>query len=214
MNWQRARSDDQIEQRIDTIIEAAATLYSQYRFDEITFAMIGKQAKFTRSNLYRYFKTKEEVFLQLLMHDIVIWRQQIQAEFGEAEQSIDDFPQRWVDLQLQHGRMLRLFSIVYTVIEHNVSDQALLAFKAELFKELTVVTRLFAELGFFASQMDASNFVVTHMSLVSGMYPMLEMPERQKMIMLEIGVLQANEQYRMTLETATRGLFEAFRSTD
>jgi len=61
VDWVRARSDEQIEQRINEIVDATARLYEENRFEDITFAMIAKEANFTRSNLYRYFQTKEEI---------------------------------------------------------------------------------------------------------------------------------------------------------
>ena len=62
MTWVRARNEEQIEQRISEIVDATARLYESHRFEEITFAMIAKEADFTRSNLYRYFATKEDIF--------------------------------------------------------------------------------------------------------------------------------------------------------
>ena len=61
MTWERARSEEQIEYRVNEILKATAKLYEEHRFEEITFVMIAKEAGFTRSNLYRYFKTKEDI---------------------------------------------------------------------------------------------------------------------------------------------------------
>jgi len=35
-------------------------------FEEITFVLIAKEAQFTRSNLYKYFNSKEEIFLEFI----------------------------------------------------------------------------------------------------------------------------------------------------
>ncbi len=88
MDWVRARSDRQIEQRTGEIVGATARLYETHRFEEITFAMIAKEADFTRSNLYRYFETKEEIFLELLKHDIGVWRSDVLDTFSGQSASI------------------------------------------------------------------------------------------------------------------------------
>ena len=55
MEWKRARSDKHKEHRISEIVAATARLYKKHSFEEITFSSIAKEAKFTRSNLYKYF---------------------------------------------------------------------------------------------------------------------------------------------------------------
>ena len=79
MEWQRARSEEQKQQRVSEIIDATARLYKKHSFEEITFASIAKELKFARSNLYKYFNSKEEIFFEFLKHDIIIWRQDIVA---------------------------------------------------------------------------------------------------------------------------------------
>jgi AcrR family transcriptional regulator len=59
MTWQRSRSREQKEQRIAEIVDATARLYQKHSFEDITFALIAKEADFTRSNLYKCFNTKE-----------------------------------------------------------------------------------------------------------------------------------------------------------
>ncbi|MHC4756423.1 MAG: helix-turn-helix domain-containing protein [Planctomycetota bacterium] len=39
--------------------------------------LIAKEAGFTRYNLYKYFSSKEEIFLEFLKHDIILWRQDL-----------------------------------------------------------------------------------------------------------------------------------------
>ncbi len=67
--------------------------------------MIAKEAGFTRSNLYRYFKTKEDIFLKLLAHDITVWRKDIAVTFIEDEETLSNFSTKWVELLLKHQRM-------------------------------------------------------------------------------------------------------------
>ena len=63
-NWIRARSKEQIEQRIEAILDAAGTVFQNVPYEKVTMLMIAKEAGSSRSNLYRYFKTREEIFLE------------------------------------------------------------------------------------------------------------------------------------------------------
>jgi AcrR family transcriptional regulator len=85
-------------------------LYEDHRFEDITFAMIAKEAEFTRSNLYRYFQTKEDIFLELLKHDIEFWRKDILESFTEGASSLQKIAEISVDLILKHKRMVKLYT--------------------------------------------------------------------------------------------------------
>ena len=118
MTWARARSEEQKEQRIAEILGATARLYNECSFEEITLVRIAKEAKFTRSNLYKYFNSKEEIFLEFLRQDIVIWRKDVEAKLKPAKiRSVEEFAVAWVNLQVRHERLIKLLSILYNALE-------------------------------------------------------------------------------------------------
>jgi hypothetical protein len=55
MTWERARTDEQKEVQVAEIVEATARLYENHSFEDINLPLIAKDAKFTCSNLYKYF---------------------------------------------------------------------------------------------------------------------------------------------------------------
>ena len=52
--------------RREEIINACAQLYETMGFKDVTIKEIGKITSFTRTSIYNYFQTKEEIFLALL----------------------------------------------------------------------------------------------------------------------------------------------------
>ena len=58
--------------RKQEIIDACKTLYEKMSFKEITIKEIGKVTSFTRTSIYNYFQTKEEIFLALLQQEYEI----------------------------------------------------------------------------------------------------------------------------------------------
>ncbi len=64
-DFERARSLEQKEARIEEIKAAAESLFNEVPYHEITLSMIADRLSWTRANLYRYFKSKEEIFLDL-----------------------------------------------------------------------------------------------------------------------------------------------------
>ena len=74
MSFQRARSEDQIQDRIQEIIDATSSIYNSIGYDGLNFSIISEYTKFTRPNIYKYFKTKDEILLVILKDDFKVFR--------------------------------------------------------------------------------------------------------------------------------------------
>jgi len=208
VNWVRARSDEQIEQRIKEIVEATARLYEEHRFEEITFAMIAKEADFTRSNLYRYFETKEDIFLELIKHDIETWRQNVLENFTAENKSSRELAEDWVDLVLKNRRMIKLFTILFTLLERNASLEALTAFKQKINQEIGTVAQFLSTALPFPSVDAAAEFISAQSSLAIGSYPMMDLTPKQIEAMGAIEMDTSPEFYRDRLVRATELLLK------
>ena len=212
MDWVRARSDEQIEQRISEIVDATARLYEENRFEDITFAMIAKEADFTRSNLYRYFQTKEDIFLELMKHDIALWRADILENFADGNLSLHEVAEASVELILKHRRMVKLFTILFTLLEPNASLEALTAFKQKINEEIGMVAQFLSTVLPFPSVETAAEFLTVQSSLAIGAYPMMDLTPKQIEAMDAINMETSPEYYRERLvhaiELLLRGLTE------
>ena len=208
MNWIRARSSQQIQQRISEILSATASLYETHRFEEITFALIAKQAGFTRSNLYRYFETKEDIFLELLQSDIRTWREEVCESIGEIPVSAALLAQTWVDLLLKHPRLLRLFAILYPLLEPNASLEALTAFKKAMLAEMEQIGAKLAGVYAFSSPEAAREFIFAQTALVTGAFPMISLTKKQKEAMQQAGMPMDAVYFRAMLQHAVEMLLE------
>lgn len=63
----------QTNARRDEIINACAKLYETTCFKELTLKDMAKATSFTRTSIYNYFQTKEEIFLALLEREYALW---------------------------------------------------------------------------------------------------------------------------------------------
>lgn len=61
-----ARSEERTNARKEEIINACEMLYQTMNFKDITIKEIGNVTSFSRTSIYNYFETKEEIFLALL----------------------------------------------------------------------------------------------------------------------------------------------------
>ena len=71
-------SEELTNARKEEIMNACASLYETMGLNDITICDIGAKTSFTRTSIYNYFQTKEEIFLALLQRSMRrgsrIWR--------------------------------------------------------------------------------------------------------------------------------------------
>ena len=76
------------------IIDACARLYEKLPYAKITIGAISEETSFTRTSVYNYFRTKEEIFLALLEREYEAWTADLTALAGERFPA-EEFPARF-----------------------------------------------------------------------------------------------------------------------
>ena len=132
--WERARSDEQKQERMEEIFVVARKLLLDRPFDAIRLATIAKELSFTRANLYKYFQSKEEIYLSLLAREIESFAKSLHEKLvrEEPNQNPDSFIDFWTAHLSQHRAMLMLLSVAGHILEKNVSDDVLLNSKKRI----------------------------------------------------------------------------------
>lgn len=87
-------SEDMSNARKEEIIDACASLYETKSFRDITIRDIGEKTSFTRTSIYNYYHSKEEIFLALLRREHEAWTEDlngISRQYGKlsAEEFAD-----------------------------------------------------------------------------------------------------------------------------
>jgi len=208
MSWTRARSAEQKEQRISEIIDATARLFEKHSFEDITFALIAKEADFTRSNLYKYFNTKEEVFLELIKHDIAKWRDEVVDTFKNKRRSLKEFSKMWVDIQIKHKRMIELLTILYTTLEKNSSLQSLISFKKKTLGEFGLLAEVLMDILPSFTMETMYEFLFSQLALSIGTCPMLNLTEVQKEAMDTVGMVSDPQFYKTIYSNSVEYLIQ------
>ncbi len=129
-NFKRARSDEQKEQRMNEIKKAAAEMFQDQPYHEITLTTIANKLNITRANLYQYVSTKEEIFLELCADKRDEYYEALKTAFPkDCGYSIPVIAEVWAGLLNAHQEHLHYCDILSTIIETNVSIDRLAAFK-------------------------------------------------------------------------------------
>jgi len=131
MNWQRARTDEKRNERKESIYKAAFALFKNNGYDKVSFNGIAAEAGFTKSNMYRYFTSKEEIFLNVFAELFEKWFEDCTGRLHKLEQNeeVEVFAKAWVDSLMSHSQFLDLTPLLFISLEKNSSFEQLLEFK-------------------------------------------------------------------------------------
>jgi AcrR family transcriptional regulator len=206
MTWKRARSDEQKEQRVRELTDTAARLYETTPLAEITIAMIAREAGWTRSNVYKYFATKEEVFLELLRFDVAAWCGDVEVLCKGWSGSTSDFAQAWAELPMRNLRMVELMTVLLSVLERNCSVERLTAFKAALREDMVRIGQALSEALPFRDAEAVTGFLQASSSLLMGSAPLWSPTEKQLEAMDNADYPHDEERIRRVYVEATETL--------
>jgi len=188
MSFKRARSDVQIQKRIEEIINATSFIYNSVGYEKLSFNSISKYTNFTRPTIYKYFKTKDEILLKILTEDILLWVNTLTNSFKLNKiYSIDEVSDIWVESISQNFRLLKLQSILFTTIEKNVRLESLTEFKKNIRKCEDTLFKLLTQLYPSAKSDDIENFIVSQLTFALGLYPMCNLNQLQIDAIKELG---------------------------
>jgi len=153
MNWQRATTTAKKDERKEAIYSAALMLFKEKGYEKVSFNGIAAQANFTKSNMYRYFSSKEEIFLSIFSDLFESWFNDVHRELSNLEQSADleIFTKVWVETYSAYPEFLDLIPILFTSLENNSSYEQLVIFKGKskhlLYQLALDINQLYPELN-------------------------------------------------------------------
>mgnify|MGYP005769371989 FL=1 len=174
-------SEELTNARKDEIINACASLYKTMGFKDITIRDIGAETSFTRTAIYNYFQTKEEIFLALLQREHEAWISNLEEITREHEtMTIGDFSDAIAGSLEKRGCMLKLMSMNLYDMEGNSRMDNLVAFKVVYAQALRWVS---GGLENSLPQMtpgDIQEFLYVFFPFLFGVYPYTTATDKQK----------------------------------
>lgn len=174
-------SETRTNTREEEIINACAALYKTMRFKDITMRDIGEKTSFTRTSIYNYFQTKEEIFLALLQREYALWRKDLEAIRQKREAvSADRFADALAHTLERRECMLKLMSMNLYDMEGNSRLEQLVAFKKVYAGAMQALTRCLETFFPRMTDTDKQEFLYTFFPFLFGIYPYTSMTDKQK----------------------------------
>lgn len=182
-------SPELTQARSEEIIDACEALYKTMSFKEITIKEIGSVTSFTRTSIYNYFQTKEEIFLALLKREYELWVASLKQEISSHEQmTADEFADMLARSLQERAQLLKIMSMNHYDMETGSRPEHLTAFKVVYGESIRAVR---AGLDKYFPQMPAKekqDFLYTFFPFMFGIYPYTFVTQKQRAAMEEANV--------------------------
>ena len=175
--------------RREEIISACEKLYQTMSFKEITLKNIAGATSFTRTSIYNYFQTKEEIFLALMQKEYERWVEELDAiTEGYTAMSAESFSSMLAHSLVKRSMLLKLLSMNHFDMEENSRPECLREFKTAYGASIEAVRRclikFFPELDGKAQQ----NFLYAFLPFLYGIYPYTTVSAKQRQAMSDAGL--------------------------
>lgn len=175
--------------RKDEIITACAELYKTMSFKDITIKEIGSATSFTRTSIYNYFQTKEEIFLALLKREYELWIESLKKlRADNNSMSRLEFADALAHSLEKREDLLKLLSMNHYDLEENSSIDRLIEFKVVYGQALKEVRSCLGQFFSEMSEKDINDFIFAFFPFMFGIYPYTVVTDKQRTAMKTAGV--------------------------
>ena len=175
--------------RKEEIVAACRKLYETMSFREITLKDIGQETSFTRTSIYNYFETKEEIFLALFQQEYELFVRDLDALCAREESlSRDELADALARALSNRPMMLKLLSMNLYDMEANSRMERLVEFKTAYGASVAALDRCLQKFVPGLDEKGRQTFLYSLLPFIYGLYPYTVVTEKQRSAMEEAGI--------------------------
>ena len=174
--FQRARRPEHKQQRRAAILDAARGLARERGVQAVTLGDIADRVGMAKSNVLRYFETREEVYLQLTLEAFAEWNTVVGEQLAGGPVTPGQLADVLADTLAERPLLCDLFARVSSTLEHNVSPQLGRDFKLRMLEHTHQLAAMIAAALRDVTLEQAFEMVAGGYALVAGLWPMSNPP--------------------------------------
>jgi AcrR family transcriptional regulator len=182
--FQRARSDEQRALRSQAILDTAAAMLQEMPVADVSLNELSRRVGLAKSNVLRYFDSREAVLLELLASSVRDWIEHLAATLPSSVRRRAAFRRRAEQLATAIAQSLAerpvlcdLMSTQAAVLEHNVSVEAITKHKLASLADAELLTGLVRDALPELSQDDAWRYTAGAWLMTSALWAYARPPE-------------------------------------
>ena len=175
--------------RREEILAACRKLYETMSFKDITLKEIGQQTSFTRTSIYNYFETKEEIFLALFQREYEQFARELDELCLTGEDlSLDELASVLAHALERRPLMLKLLSMNLYDMEANSRMERLVEFKTAYGESKDALDRCLIRFVPGLGEEARQTFLYAFLPFVYGLYPYTVVTDKQREAMRNAGI--------------------------
>ena len=172
--------------RKEEIINACEQLYQTMSFKDITLKEIGNVTSFTRTSIYNYFQTKEEIFLALYEREYDRWNAELVSILKDNESlSKEELAEKIAVSISNREQLLKLLAMNNYDMEANSRPELLTSFKVAYGTSMQNICRLLQKFCPDMKVSEIQNFIYIFFPFMFGIYPYTAVTDKQRAAMKE-----------------------------
>lgn len=181
MDFIRARTKDQIEQRQLDILKACDILFEEGGYEKVNIKAVAEMTTITRSSIYTYYKTKDEMMMDLLSMELCEWKEELMTWCEKtAPLQPKEFSCQFTEILLHHEKLLQHYCLLYTLLEKNCRLEKMVAFKKRVIPVQEALVQIFMTNIPTLSVETAVCVVEQMIAYIIGLYPASHLTRKQE----------------------------------
>lgn len=214
MPFKRARSPQAKARRAGDLLKAAAAILDQQGVEEVTLTRIAARAGVVKSNVYRYFESREEILLRVLLSDLALM-------LDALEQTVQGplSPRRTAELLAtgfaSKARVCLLLTDLAPTLERNIGSETLRELKRMFLQALDRATAVLHCAQPEIPVLGCERIVMAINALVAGLWPMTHPGPVLERVQSEAEFARLRSEFQEALTQSIHALLlgaEAYRS--
>jgi AcrR family transcriptional regulator len=192
--FQRARQPKQIEQRREAILHFALVLFQKKGLENVTLANIADRAGMVKSNIYRYFDSREHIYLRVLQSQGAEWEKRVMPglEALKGKGTVAKVAQVITKAFLQSEEYSTLITVINPVLEKRLTPNHVIDFRSAFFerrKRFAQALALALPDATFETIFPLTLHIFTH---VAGLWPLCHPSPGSEKLLREPGLAHLN----------------------
>ncbi len=166
----RARTKEQFDERKKEILDAMDSLYLKTELSNIYLKDIASLTKISRTAIYSYYKSKEEILLDSLYNHFILLDDDLESLLNKEELTKEVVTSTISSLFNKHVIILKIMSSDLETIERSTTLETLIIVKQELKRFQSYFKGICKKLYPNSSEKEIYNILVSFITMMYGFY--------------------------------------------
>lgn len=173
-------------EKVNEIVNVCRELYKNKSFKDISIKDIGEKTSFTRTSIYNYFETKEEIFLSILKQEYDEFNKSLnEITDNKSIKTPSDLAKQIAKTMAEREMMLKLLALDINDIEKNSRFECLIELKKSFKQNLVLFKKALSKID--KNKMEIENITYIFFPMMYGLYPYANATTEQRRAMEQTG---------------------------